>query len=82
MGKKLGSGPGIRILEEQLGSYFRELRNKFWVNIFLCGSGIGDGENSNPGSGMEKIRIRDVTLLPTLINDVIESLFQTIEMEL
>jgi hypothetical protein len=44
------------------------------------------GENSHPGSGTVKIRIRDkhpgsATLLPILINDVRESLFQTIEME-
>jgi hypothetical protein len=29
MGSKSGTGSGIRILDEQPGSYFRELRNHF-----------------------------------------------------
>jgi hypothetical protein len=42
MGKKSRSESGIR--EEHPGSYFRELRNNFWVkkNLTLrCGSGSG-----------------------------------------
>jgi hypothetical protein len=58
-----GSGSRIRIrIDEQPGSYFRELENNFfWVNILKFfdadpGSGIGkirirDGKNTNPGSG-------------------------------
>jgi hypothetical protein len=62
----------IRIRDEQLGSYFRELRNNFFgfkiLKFFYVdpgsgmgkfGSGIWDGKNSDPGSGMEKIRIRN-----------------------
>ncbi len=52
-----GSGPGIQCLfdpwiGEQPKSYFVELRNLFWVKIrkFF---------DADPGSGMEKIRIRD-----------------------
>jgi hypothetical protein len=53
-----GSGSGIRCLfdpwirDEQPGSYFRELRNNFWVQIpkFF---------DADPVYGMEKIRIRD-----------------------
>jgi hypothetical protein len=47
MGKK--SGSGIR-RDEQPGSYFRELRNNFWVR---------DPGWKEFGSGIEKIRIRD-----------------------
>ncbi len=43
------SGSGIR--DEQPGSYFLELRNHFW--------GSGMGKNSDPGSRMEKSRIRE-----------------------
>jgi hypothetical protein len=50
MGKKSGSGSGIQIRDEQPGSYFRELRNNFWGLKHL---------NADPGSGMEKILIRD-----------------------
>jgi hypothetical protein len=58
----------IRILDEHYGSYFRELRNNFWVKIpgiklfdadpdpGDTGSGILDGKNSDPGFG---INIRD-----------------------
>jgi hypothetical protein len=54
MSKKSGSGIGIR--DEQLGSYFREFRKTiFWVKIFK----FFDAE---PGSRMEKIRIRDLGL--------------------
>jgi hypothetical protein len=52
MGKKSGSGSGIRIRDEQPESYFWELRNLFFgsnTSIFYA----------DPGSGMEKIRIRD-----------------------
>ncbi len=27
-----------------------------------CGSGIWDGKNSNPGSGLENIRIRNIVI--------------------
>jgi hypothetical protein len=71
MGEKSASGSGI--WDEQPGSYFPELRNHFlfffWVKIlqFLYaypgwrqfGSGIRDGDSSDPGSGMETVRIRD-----------------------
>jgi hypothetical protein len=63
MGKKSRSGFGIWIRDEHLGSYFRELRNYFWVkilkifdadpvtgNLFDPGSGIRDGKNSDPES--------------------------------
>jgi hypothetical protein len=50
----------IRIRDEQPGSYFRELRNHFfglkYINSLMQ---IRDGKNSDPGSRMEKIRIRD-----------------------
>jgi hypothetical protein len=44
----------IRIQDEQPRSYFRELRNYFWVKILKFfdadpGSGIRDGKNSDPG---------------------------------
>jgi hypothetical protein len=63
MGRKSASGSGIRY--EQPGSYFLELRNHFFgVKILKFfdanpGSGIRDEDSSDPGSGMEKIRIRD-----------------------
>jgi hypothetical protein len=50
MGKKSVSGSGIRIRDEQPGSYFRELRNHFlelkyrYLKFF----------DADPGSGMEK----------------------------
>jgi hypothetical protein len=49
--KKLGSGYGIRIRDEQPGSFFRELSKNFWVKIpkFFV---------ADPGSGKEKIRIQ------------------------
>jgi hypothetical protein len=61
----LTHGSGIR--DEQAVSYFRELRTHFcglkyfdadpgWKKF---GSEIRNGKNSDPGSGMEKIRIRD-----------------------
>jgi hypothetical protein len=53
MGKKSGSGSGIRIRDEQPRSYFRELRNNFWVKIlkFLNAdpSGIRYPESFPPG---------------------------------
>jgi hypothetical protein len=53
MGKKSGSGSGIRIWDEQPGLYFRELRNQFfWVKLFKF-------FDANPGSGLEIIPIRD-----------------------
>jgi hypothetical protein len=43
----------MRIRDEQLGSHFRELRNNFlWVKILKF-------FDADPGSRMEKIRIRD-----------------------
>ncbi len=56
MGRKSASGSGIR--DEQLGSYFLELRDHFFgffgVEILKFFDVIGD-----PGSGLEKSRIRD-----------------------
>jgi hypothetical protein len=49
----------IRIRHEHPGSYFRELRNNFWVTIFDAdqGSGMkkivsGMEKNSDPGYGI------------------------------
>jgi hypothetical protein len=48
MGKKSGSGSGIR--DEQPGSYFLELRNHFLgLKYFDSLIQIRDGNNSNPG---------------------------------
>jgi hypothetical protein len=48
MGKKSGSGSGIR--NEQLESCFLELRNHFFVLKYLNFLiGIRDGNNSDPG---------------------------------
>ena len=50
-GKETVSGSGMN----NSGSYFRELRNQFfWVKILELLTRIWD-----PGSGMEKFRIRD-----------------------
>jgi hypothetical protein len=60
MGKK--SGSGIRIRDEQPGSYFRELRNYYFGLKYLNSlMQIRDPgwKNSDLGSAMEKIRIRD-----------------------
>jgi hypothetical protein len=46
MGKKSGYGSGIWIGDEQSGSYFRELRNNFWVKILKF-------FDADPGSGMD-----------------------------
>jgi hypothetical protein len=52
MGKKSGSGSGIR--DEQPGSYFLELINHFFgLKYFDSLMQIRDGNNSDPGSGME-----------------------------
>ncbi len=58
-GAFLNPGSGIRIGDEQPGSYFRKLRNHFFglkYLKFLCGSGmekfgsgIRDGKTSDPG---------------------------------
>ena len=67
MSRKSASGSGIR--DEQPGSYFFELRNHFFAFLGVKilkffdedqGSGIRDGDSSDPGSGMEKSRIRDL----------------------
>jgi hypothetical protein len=50
MGKKPGSG--IRIRDEQPGSYIIELRNHFWLKILKF-------FDADPGSGMEKNGIWD-----------------------
>ncbi len=51
MGRKSASGSAIR--DEQPGSYFLELRNHFfWIKILIF-------FDADPGSGMEKVRIRD-----------------------
>jgi hypothetical protein len=34
MDEKTGLGSEIRIRDEQPGSYFRKLRNHFWVKLF------------------------------------------------
>jgi hypothetical protein len=47
----------IRIRDEQPGSYFRELRNNFWVKILKFFG--ADPRQKKFGSGMEKIRMRD-----------------------
>jgi hypothetical protein len=57
MGKKSGSGSATRIRDEQPVSYFRALRNNFWVKILTF-------FDADPGwkkfvSGMEKTRIQD-----------------------
>jgi hypothetical protein len=52
-----GSGSGIR--EKQPGSYFLELRNLFWVKILIFFDADPGWKNPDPGSGMEKSRIRD-----------------------
>ncbi len=58
MGKKSGSGPGIR--DEQPGSYFLELRNHFFGLTYLNSMMlIRDPGWKQFGSGMETIRIRD-----------------------
>ncbi len=45
---------------EHFGSYFRELRNTFWVKILkFFDAGPGIFKTLDPGSGMEKILIRD-----------------------
>jgi hypothetical protein len=53
-GRKSASGSGIR--EEQLGSYFLELRNHFFA---FFGVKILKFFNEDPGSGMETVRILD-----------------------
>jgi hypothetical protein len=59
MGKKVGSGSGIRIRDEQPRSYFRELRNNFLIKTHkFFNADLGSGMEIF-GSGMEKIRIRD-----------------------
>jgi hypothetical protein len=47
MGKKSGSGSGIR--DEQPGSYFLELRNLFWVKILQFFEADPGWKNSDPG---------------------------------
>jgi hypothetical protein len=53
MGKKSGSGSGIRIRDEQPRSYFLELRNHFYgvkiLKFFDADPGIRDGKKSDPG---------------------------------
>jgi hypothetical protein len=54
MGKK--SRSGIRIRDEHFGSYFRELRNNFWVKILKffdedADLDTGSGNLFDPGSG-------------------------------
>jgi hypothetical protein len=61
MGKKLGSGSGMNRLDHIAES----LEMIFWVKIFKLfdvdpGSGIWDAGWKKSGSGMEKIRIRDL----------------------
>jgi hypothetical protein len=54
MGRKSASGSGIR--DEQPGSYFLELR-KLFLGFF--GVKILEFFAADPGSGMEKSRIRE-----------------------
>jgi hypothetical protein len=58
MGKKTGSGSGIRIRDDQHGSYFRELRNQFfglkYLNYLMWIRDPGR-KNSDRGSGMENM---------------------------
>jgi hypothetical protein len=65
MGEKSRSGSGIRIRDDDPGSYFRKLRNNFlglkYLNS-LMRIRIRYPEISlvlDPRSGMEKLRIRD-----------------------
>jgi hypothetical protein len=69
----------IRIRDEQPGSYFFELRNHFFAFLGVKilkffdedpGSRIRDpdGDSSDPGSGMEKCRIRDPGCLSRIRN--------------
>jgi hypothetical protein len=55
-GRKSASGSGIR--DEQPGSYFLELRNHFFASFGVKILKFFD-EDPSPGSGMEKVRIRD-----------------------
>jgi hypothetical protein len=51
MGKKIK----IRIRDEHPGSYFRELRNKFWLKILKLFDAVADPGSGNlfdPGSGI------------------------------
>jgi hypothetical protein len=60
MGKETISGSEMNILS--FASYFQELRNNFWVKILKFFDADPDPGSRNlfdPGSGMEKIRIRD-----------------------
>jgi hypothetical protein len=52
MGKKSDSGPGLRIRDEQPGSYSESLETIFWLKIlefFDADSGSPNGKNSDPG---------------------------------
>jgi hypothetical protein len=49
MGKKSGNASGIRILDEQPGSYFRKLRNNFWELKYLMRIRDPGSKNSDPG---------------------------------
>jgi hypothetical protein len=55
MGKKSGSGSGMNNPDHISES----LETIFGVKYFKSLKGIRDGKNSDPGSAMEKIRIRD-----------------------
>ncbi len=64
MGRKSASGSGIR--DEQPGSYFLQIRNHFCgffgvkiLKILWCGSGVRDGESSDPGWKKFGSEIRD-----------------------
>ena len=63
MGESQHPDPGSGIRDEQPGSYFLELRNHFFAFLGLKYLNslmrIRDGDSSDPGSGMEKSRIRD-----------------------
>ena len=61
MGESQHPDPGSGIRDEQPGSYFLELRNHFFAFLGVKilkffdedpGSGIRDGDSSDPGSGI------------------------------
>ncbi len=67
MGKKLGPGSGIRIRDEQQGSYFRESLDTIVFGLKYLNSlmRIRDGKNSDPG---QTSRIRNTGYKNLVIN--------------
>jgi hypothetical protein len=62
MGKKSGSGYGIRIQDERPESCNQELGNNFWVELI-------EFFDADLGSRMEKIRIRDLGQTSLICNN-------------